>query len=200
MHKTDAKERGVIAKHLESNPWLIHPTWILNKAEARVATWIRNEFGLEATGESGEKDRVDFFCVAIGGMLHIVEIKRGMHVATEADILQADKYRTYVVKRFDELTDPDAIKYSHVQSHLIASELQKSAANLKDAYAAKGWVYFTTWDDLIERAKLTHRQFRDTLRKRASEESIASTEPASGRGQRARKRSKKSKRKKSQDK
>src|SRR5438046_7267965 len=46
MHHEDAKERGVIAKHLERNPWLIHPTWMLNRAEARVATWIREQYGL----------------------------------------------------------------------------------------------------------------------------------------------------------
>ena len=93
MHRNNAKERGVIAKHLEKNPWLIDPTWMLNKAEGRVATWIENEFGLKREKQAGDDDRVDFFCVAVGGTLHIVEIKRGAHIATTDDILQADKYR-----------------------------------------------------------------------------------------------------------
>lgn len=169
MHRRDARERGVIAKHLEKNPWLIDPTWMLNKAEGRVATWIRNEFGLEDTGQEGGGDRADFFCVAVGGTLHIVEIKRGAHIATHKDINQAEKYRKYVVSRFGELTDPKAIKYAYVQSHLIAAELHDDAQSIKQAYADKGWVFFTTWDDLIERAKQSHSQFREILQSRAAE-------------------------------
>ena len=171
MHVTDAKERGVISKHLEKNPWLIDPTWMLAKAEARVATWIENEFNLKPKGDRGDSDRADFFCVAVGGTLHIVEIKRGAYVAHDKDILQADKYRRYVEKRFRDISDPKAIKYSNVQSHLIASELDADGESLKQAYADKGWVFFTDWDDLIERAKQSHKQFRDILEKRVSSES-----------------------------
>jgi hypothetical protein len=32
-------------------------------------------------------------------------------------------------------------------------------------------VFFTTWDDLIERAKRSHHQFREILQQRASESS-----------------------------
>ena len=169
MHQEDAKERGVLAKHLEKNPWLIDPTWMLNKAEGRVATWIENEVGLKREKQVGDDDRVDFFCVAVGGTLHIVEIKRGAHISKEEDILQADKYRQYVLERFQELTEPNAIKYSNVQSHLIASELHRDARSLKQAYADKGWVFFATWDDLIERAKQSHNQFREALQNRALE-------------------------------
>jgi hypothetical protein len=169
MHHENAKERGVISKHLEKNPWLIDTTWMLNKSEARVCTWIQKEFNLEPKGKKGDDDRADFFCVAVGGVLHIVEIKRGAYVAKDKDILQADKYRKYVTKRFTELTDPKAIKYSLVQSHLIAAELHADAESVKQAYADKGWVFFTTWDDLIERAKQSHHQFRQILQKRADE-------------------------------
>jgi hypothetical protein len=169
MIHENAKERGVISKHLENNSWLIDPTWMLNKAEARVCTWIQKKFGLKPKGDKGDKDRADFFCVAVGGVLHIVEIKRGAYVAKAEDFLQADKYREYVVSRFGELTDPKAVKYAYVQSHLIAAELHKDAKNLKQMYADKGFVLFTTWDDLVERAKLSHYQFRETLQKRASE-------------------------------
>jgi hypothetical protein len=170
MHHENAKERGVLSKHLEKNPFLIHPTWILNKAEGRVTTWLQKEFGLGAKPDDAE-DRADFFCVAVGGTLHIVEIKRGAFVAHAKDILQADKYRKYVEKRFGEITDPSSIRYALVQSHLIAAELHDDAAGIKQAYADKGWVFFTTWDDLIERAKLSHHQFREILQERASEAS-----------------------------
>jgi len=171
MHRENAKERGVISKHLEKNPWLIDPTWMLNKVEARVCTWIQNEFGLQPKGNKGDDDRADFFCVAVGGTLHIVEIKRGAYVAKEKDILQAEKYRKYVLRRFTEITDPKAIKYTHVQSHLIAAELHEDAESVKQAYADKGWVFFTNWDDLIERAERVHHQFREILEKRAAEAS-----------------------------
>jgi hypothetical protein len=125
-------------------------------------------------GDSGDKDRADFFCIAVGGTLHIVEIKRGAFEAKEKDILQADKYRQYTLKRFEQLTDPKAIKYGHVQSHLIAATLHDDAKNIKTAYADKGWVFFTTWDDLIERAKQSHNQFREILEKRAAEGAVDS--------------------------
>ncbi|HUT59266.1 MAG TPA: hypothetical protein VNA25_15560, partial [Phycisphaerae bacterium] len=169
MHRQNARERGVLSKHLEKNPWLIDTTWMLNKAEGRVATWIEKEFGLGRTRKVGDDDRADFFCVAVGGTLHIVEIKRGAHVATDKDVNQAEKYRKYVAKRFAELTDPKAIKYAHVQSHLIAAELHEDAQSIKQAYADKGWVFFTTWDDLIERAKQSHHQFREILQAKAKE-------------------------------
>ena len=60
MHHEDAKERGVIARHLERNPWLIDTSWMLNKAEGRVATWIEKEFGLKREKQAGDDDRVDF--------------------------------------------------------------------------------------------------------------------------------------------
>ncbi|HOD83669.1 MAG: hypothetical protein BWX88_01616 [Planctomycetes bacterium ADurb.Bin126] len=171
MHRQNAKERGVISKHLEKNPWLIDPTWMLNKAEARVETWIRNQFKTSKGRKKakGDDDRADFFCVAVGGTLHIVEIKRGKHIATVKDINQADKYRKYVVKRFADLTDPKAIKYTHVQSHLIAADLHDDAQSIKESFANSGWVFFTTWDDLVERAKQSHNQFRQILQKRAKE-------------------------------
>lgn len=169
MHMTDAQERGVLSKHLESNPWLIEPTWMLNKAEGRVATWIKREFQLEKTGKKGDADRADFFCVAVGGVLHIVEIKRGAHIAKVKDVDQAEKYRKYVVKRFAEITEAKGIKYAHVQSHLIAAELDDGAQSIVNAFADKGWVYFTTWDDLIERAKRSHTQFKAILESRATE-------------------------------
>jgi len=169
MHGQDAKERGVISKHLEKNPWLIDPTWMLNKAEARIETWIRTEFGTAKKGKraKGDDDRADFFCVAVGGTLHIVEIKRGAHVAIVKDVNQADKYRKYVLKRFDEIKDPKANRYVHVQSHLIAARLHDDAQSTAEAFADKGWVFFSTWDDLIERAKQSHNQFREILWKRA---------------------------------
>ncbi len=61
MHHDNAKERGVLSRHLEANPWLIEVTWMLHKPEARVATWIRDEFGLPELGARGDDDRVDFF-------------------------------------------------------------------------------------------------------------------------------------------
>lgn len=169
MHKQDAKERGVLSKHLEKNPWLIDPTWMLNKAEARVATWIEAQFG--GKGKKGKKagddDRADFFCVAVGGVLHIVEIKRGAHVAKNDDLLQADKYRKYVLEQFASLTDPKAIKYPIVQAHLIAAKLHKDAESLCESFFKEGKVLFTTWDDLIERAKVSHNQYRVILEQAA---------------------------------
>ncbi len=171
MHHQDAKERGVLSKHLEGNPWLIDTTWMLNKAEGRVATWIESEFGkkMKRKKRSGDDDRADFFCVAVGGTLHIVEIKRGAFVAKLADIVQANKYRDYVLKRFEEITDRKAIKYSQVQSHLIAARLHEDAISTAESLENTGKVFFTPWDDLIERAKHSHHQFRDALQKRASE-------------------------------
>lgn len=167
MHLEDARERGVIAKHLKRNPWLIHPAWILHKAEGRVSTWIREEFGLGPTGEPEDRKRADYFCVGVAGTLHIVEIKRGGHAATKEDVMQADDYRQYVESRFDELTDPEAMSYGRVQSHLVASSLKPSARRAAEAYGDKGWVQFTNWSDLIERAKRTHHVFREALQESA---------------------------------
>ena len=105
--------------------------------------------------------------LALVGSPHIVEIKRGAHVASVKDINQADKYRKYVLKRFGELSDPKAIKYAYVQSHLIAAELHQDAQSIKESFANSGWAFFTTWDDLIERAKQSHNQFREILQERA---------------------------------
>ncbi len=174
MHQQDAKERGVLSKHLEKNPWLIEPTWMLNKTEGRIATWIREKFGLEETGQADDNKRVDFFCVAVGGTLHIVEIKRGKYIAKVKDFTQADRYRKYVETRFQELTDPKAIRYAYVQSHLISARLHGDAQSTKEAFARQGWVFFTTWDDLIERSKQSHYQYRQILQATAEEQNGAS--------------------------
>ena len=165
MHLENAKERGVISTHLEKNPWLIHPTWVLHSKEKRVSRWIEDEFGLNKTNDPDDLKRVDFFCVGVGGTLHIVEIKRGGHEATTDDILQADRYRSYVERRFKEITDPEAIKYSRTQAHLVAAKLKDDdAARLAETYGDKGWVLNTTWSDLIERAERAHHQFRKELK------------------------------------
>jgi hypothetical protein len=80
------------------------------------------------------------------------------------------------LRRFNEISDPKAIKYGLVQSHLITAELSSDAENLKQAYADKGWVFFSTWDDLIERAKQTHHQFRQILQRKVSEAATNSEE------------------------
>ena len=177
MHHEDASERDVISKHVKKNPWLIHPNWMLSKAEGRVSTWIEKQFKLEPKGDAGDLDRADFFCVAVGGALHIVEIKRGAHTATAKDILQANKYREYVLKRFTEITDKESLTYSHVVSHLVSAELHPDAKTLADSWANEGIVFFTTWDDLIERAKVTHKQFRDVLEIAATEEDANEADP-----------------------
>jgi len=167
MHHEDARERGVISKHLEANPWLMNTAWLLSKAEGRVTKWIKDEFGLDKLPEDSE-DRADFFCVGVAGTIHIVEIKRGGHVATPKDFQQADKYRKYVERRFDDIRDPEGIKYHRAQAHLVAAECHEDAASTSTAFADKGWVVFTTWDDLIERAKRGHQLYREEL-KRASQ-------------------------------
>lgn len=169
LHHQNAKERGVISKHLEGNPWLIDPTWMLNKAEGRVGTWIREKFHRDFGKQEEDDYRVDFFCIGVGGVLHIVEIKRGKHVAKEQDFSQAEKYRKYVLNRFNQISDPKALRYSIVQSHLIAAELHDDAQSIKESYGKSGWVFFTTWDDLIERAKQSHNQFRKVLESKAKE-------------------------------
>jgi hypothetical protein len=56
---------------------------------------------------------------------------------------------------------------------LISATLRKDAAELAQTYADNGYVLFTTWDDLIERAKYSHKQFRDILEKKATEAETA---------------------------
>lgn len=168
MHLEDSRERGVIAKHLERNPWLIHPTWMLSKTEGQVSTWIRSEFGLLAEGSKDDRNRVDFFCVGVAGTLYLVEIKRGGHLAKTEDILQADRHRQYIVKRYKEINDPEAVKYGKVVSYLVAAGLHEEAASLAQAYRNEEWVVFTDWKDLIDRARLSHRQFRQILKRTAS--------------------------------
>ncbi len=123
----------------------------------------------EVAGKKDQESGRFFLCGGWGCVLHIVEIKRGIYVAVAEDILQADKYRKYVLSRFNEISDPKAIKYGLVQSHLITAELSSDAENLKQAYADKGWVFFRPWDDLVERAKQTHHQFRQILKRKVSE-------------------------------
>ncbi len=170
LHSDDARERGVLSTHLERNPWLMHPAWMLSRAEARVSTWIRDEFGLAPAGDEGDLDRADFFCAGVAGTLHIVEIKRASWTATSENLLQANKYREYVLRRFTEITDPEAVVYYHVQSHLIANQLRDDAKSVAESFRNSGFVFFTTWTDLIERAKRSHAQFRDALSEAAGVE------------------------------
>ena len=55
---------------------------MLNKAEARVETWIRTEFGTAKKRKKakGDDDRADFFCVAVGEVLEDDRPNRGDRV------------------------------------------------------------------------------------------------------------------------
>jgi hypothetical protein len=61
--------------------------------------------------------------------------------------------RKYILKRIAEITDAEGVKYALVQSHLIAAELHEDAEGSSRRTRTRV-VFFTTWDDLIERAKL----------------------------------------------
>lgn len=163
MNIEDASERDLISKHLKKNPWLIDPTWILNRPEAEVEKWIKDEFDLDAKHDPDNKDRVDFFCVGAGGTLHIVEIKRGRHKAKNVDSLQADKYRTQVLKAFDDQTIHSLNSYSRVVSHLVCDRLHDEAISLKESHEQTGKVYFHQWKHLTRDARLAHQQFISIL-------------------------------------
>jgi len=112
---------------------------MLNKAEGRVSTWIKREFGLEAKDGKAKIGQTSS-ALRLGEPYTLSNKARGV-VAHAKDVLQADKYRKYVLKRFSEITDAKAIKYAIVQSHLISAELHDDAGSLKDAYADKGWCF-----------------------------------------------------------
>ena len=75
---------------LAEYPWIINPEWQVLLEEKRLTT-ILHEWGVE--GDSEEKQRVDFLALSGEGRVKLIEIKRGGHPVTLAEIARLDEYR-----------------------------------------------------------------------------------------------------------
>jgi hypothetical protein len=168
----DNPDESKFQELLAKAPWLIEPTWTVITKNQSLKTfkdsfekfWKKKHNETITLAIGYEDKRPDFTLVAIGGRLHIVEIKKADHKFDDADLERLTNY----VDAFDEFFEAHRILATNFplgwQIDLIADGENIRKSSNKQAYKAArdaGKVFRVSWVDFLDRAKKTHEQFLD---------------------------------------
>lgn len=169
--KSDADEaeyQSIIARA----PWLVQPDWAVITENQALSTFRRQlesfiaehyEFEVEIA-ISYERKRPDFTLIAVGRLLHIVEIKPPRHTFGNDDY---DRLANYLeaFEQFEE-ENPGVLR-SFADGwviDLVADRVDIRNRDMKRAYkreVERGRIVQTTWRNFLLRATVAHQQFLD---------------------------------------
>lgn len=165
-----ARDEAALQRIITEAPWLIQPDWTVITANQSLKTfkasfenYLKREHGMEATLViEYESKRPDFTLVAVGGMLHFVEIKASGHALNDDDFARLYRYVDALRQFFT--TNPDiAAEFPRKWriDLVVDSVALKDAANkrLYDTIVQENEVFQLSWDDFRNRARRTNEAF-----------------------------------------
>lgn len=165
-----ARDEAALQRIITEAPWLIQPDWTVITANQSLKTfktsfenYLKREHDMEATLviEYGSK-RPDFTLVAVGGMLHFVEIKASGHALDDDDFTRMYRYVDALRQFFT--TNPDiAAEFPRkwrIDLVVDAVALKDAASRrLYDTVVQEQEVFQLSWDDFRNRARRTNEAF-----------------------------------------
>ena len=195
---SDSVEERRLQRILTNAPYLIEPTWTVITQNQALKTFKRTfeaEY-LRKTGETitlaieWEDKRPDFVLTNIGGLLHVVEIKKPKHQFDDDDF---DRMHRYVEAFTQFAADHPEVLAEFSRGWRI--DLVADGVNIRNGIARTayeslerdGRVRRVSWFDFLGRARKAHEQFLDASdRVRENEpaapadtaDSSSATEPA----------------------
>ena len=165
-----ARDEAALQRIITEAPWLIQPDWTVITANQSLKTfktsfenYLKREHDIEATLViEYEKKRPDFTLVAVGGMLHFVEIKASGHALDDEDFRRLFRYVDALRKFFESNPDmaaefPRKWRIDLVVDSVAIKDPMKQQAY--DAVVFANEVFQLSWDDFRNRARRTNEAF-----------------------------------------
>lgn len=165
-----SRDEAALQRIITEAPWLIQPDWTVITANQSLKTfktsfenYLRREHNIEATLViEYESKRPDFTLVAVGGMLHFVEIKASGHALDDKDFTRLFRYVDALRKFF--ATNPDmAAEFPRKwRIDLVVDSVAISDPMMQQAYdtvVGANEVFQLSWDDFRNRARRTNEAF-----------------------------------------
>lgn len=165
-----ARDEAALQRIITEAPWLIQPDWTVITANQSLKTfktsfenYLKREHGIEATLViEYEKKRPDFTLVAVGGMLHFVEIKASGHALDDEDFTRLFRYVDALRKFFASNPDmaaefPRKWRIDLVVDSVAIKDPMKQQTY--DAVVGANEVFQLSWDDFRNRARRTNEAF-----------------------------------------
>ena len=183
-------DEAALQRIITDAPWLIQPDWTVITANQTLRTFKstfeayllreHNE-SVELAIEHGTK-RPDFVLTAIGGKLHLVEIKASGHALNDDDFERLYRYVEFLKKFFESNAQ---IRLEFPRGWRI--DLVADSVNLKNPINDRAYaetlrseeILRLSWNDFQVRARKTNEAFLDARDAARALASSAGSEPAS---------------------
>lgn len=149
----------------EENGWLVNPTWGTVTGQTRYTDLLRKNC-IEPT-EPVEDRRIDILGYEVGGIVHVVELKRPEKTLSRKDLEQIERYVDWARANLIG-TGPDSPKY--VTGLLIVGRLSKEKEiDGKVVRLAGSDIRVETFGDLLHRATKIYGEVEKRLKSIAPE-------------------------------
>lgn len=156
--RTNALEVPTLHKFLKEFPWVLDPRWTLVADEQSFSKLLREEFPEEADALEDNR-RIDFLCVRESTSLIVVEIKRPKSRASMKELLQIERYVSFMRNHVKKTTDP-AFKFREVVGFLLCGNLVDTwEVNGKRENLDAAGIYVRKYDDLLRLVEANHKEF-----------------------------------------
>jgi hypothetical protein len=167
-----ARDEAALQRIITDAPWLIQPDWTVITANQSLKTFkiafekfLKQKHGLDVQlAIEWEGKRPDFVLVAVGGMLHLVEIKASGHAFDDPDAERLFNYVDALQEFFENNREMAKEFPRRWRIDLVVDSLNLKKANNKQAFTRaqdSGEVLQLSWNDFRARARKTHEQFLD---------------------------------------
>ncbi len=165
-----ARDEAALQRIITEAPWLIQPDWTVITANQSLKTfktsfenYLKRVHGIEATLViEYEKKRPDFTLVAVGGMLHFVEIKASGHALDDEDFTRLFRYVDALRKFFESNPDMAAEFPRKWRIDLVVDSVAIKDPMRQQTYKTvvdANEVFQLSWDDFRNRARRTNEAF-----------------------------------------
>lgn len=174
--RTNALEVPTLHKFLKEFPWVLDPRWTLVADEQLFSELLRSEFPEEADALENDR-RIDFLCVRESTSLIVVEIKRPQSRASMKELLQIERYVSFMRNHVKKTTDP-AFRFREVVGFLLCGTLVDTweVNEKRENFEAAG-IYVRKYSDLLRLVESNHKEFlaRYSELRKAKQQRSAST-------------------------
>jgi len=165
-------EKGIPEKpdmqdYIKEHPWLINPVWAPLSHEKSLDTILVKEFRAKKTQSKDGRQRLDFFCLAASNQWEVVDLKRPGQKVGRKELQQIQSYVAFLREYSKKTSHPEIrVNVSSINGILVYSDIADGLASLIESLTRDG-IHVLTWDDLLRRTEMLHKEFLDVIRGRA---------------------------------
>jgi len=154
MHiEKDSREVPELHNFLKQFPWLLDPRIMNFDDEVTYSQLLKDNF--KELEKKEEDKRIDFLCVGFSESFFIIELKRPSKVIGEKELLQANKYVSFIRERLGN-------EYGkNVCCYIIGKKLspKDNVKTLSESFKKNNVVYVKPFEELLSNARRYHQEF-----------------------------------------